>query len=548
MEALRAADPRQVGPYTLEARLGGGGMGQVFLGRSRGGRRVAVKVVRPDLADDPEFRRRFAAEITAARRVGGFHTAQVVDAAPDADPPWMATAYIPGPSLHQAIRDGGPLPAPALGELAAGLAEGLLAVHACDLVHRDLKPGNVILAEDGPRLIDFGIARALDATSATRTHAVLGTPAYMSPEQARGLRVGPESDVFALGAVLAFAGTGRAPFGTGHPDALVYRIVHAEPELSGLASHLVPLVTACLAKDPGDRPDLAHVLDRVAGPAPTAVAPVPSTPAAVAPVPSAPAPVAPVPPAAAPERDVSESRPSTPGSHPDAAGSSSVDGASAATTPVPASVRTVPASAGGRAGVEATAAAVFRSPRRKPVDWWLRGFGVKLLWAAAFLAALAIFAHLINPREGWGFSGPDYLVLGVALAICVGLQVFSPWHSVALDREAVGIRRRDDLTSQSFSIPWAAIARIGLTREGDESRLVVWFQGVLLPAELSAVGPELEGYHDSGGFVVCQPVLGSGANGGERILEPLRAALRAHAGPRYVADPASERALTKAAD
>ncbi|MFG3256062.1 protein kinase [Streptomyces sp. NPDC048172] len=266
MEPLQTGDPRQVGPYRLEGRLGAGGMGQVFLGRSRGGRPVAVKVVRPELAHDEEFRRRLALEVAAARKVGGFYTAQVIEAAPDADPPWMATAYVPGPSLHDAVETHGPLPLRAVTVLAAGLVEGLAAIHACHLVHRDLKPSNVILAEDGPRVIDFGIVRALDAPSLTRSQSVIGTPAFMSPEQAQGREVGPASDVFALGSVLAFSVTGHCPFGTGHPDAVLYRVVHDAPDLSGLPIRLLGTVADCMAKDPARRPTLARLLDEFAVP------------------------------------------------------------------------------------------------------------------------------------------------------------------------------------------------------------------------------------------------------------------------------------------
>ncbi|GAA4607301.1 serine/threonine-protein kinase [Actinoallomurus liliacearum] len=240
-------------------------MGQVYLARSRGGRLVAVKLVRPELASDASFRRRFAQEVAAARRVGGFYTAPVVDADPGADPPWLVTAFISGPSLQQAVDTHGPLPAQAVGVLGAGLAEGLAAIHAAGLVHRDLKPGNIILAADGPRVIDFGIARALDAAQASTT--VLGTPGFMSPEQAGGLRVGPPSDVFALGSVLAFAATGSRPFGTGSAEAVVYRVVHQDPDLSRLPAHLFGLVSACLAKNPEERPSLAEILNRFAGPA-----------------------------------------------------------------------------------------------------------------------------------------------------------------------------------------------------------------------------------------------------------------------------------------
>ncbi|WP_433329223.1 protein kinase domain-containing protein [Spirillospora sp. CA-294931] len=270
MEPLYAVDPRHVGPYRLEARLGSGGMGAVYLGRSRGRRPVAVKVVRPELADDATFRRRFATEITAARKVGGFYTAQVIDADPTANPPWMATAYIGGPSLHQVIEAHGPLPPAAADVLGAGLAEGLAAIHACDLVHRDLKPGNVIIAADGPRVIDFGIARAMDAASYTRPQSVIGTPAFMSPEQALGQEVSPASDVFSLGSVLMFAVTGHSPFGTGHPNAVISRVIHDPPGLAGLPAHLTALVTACLAKNPAARPTVSQILDHFAAPVHTA--------------------------------------------------------------------------------------------------------------------------------------------------------------------------------------------------------------------------------------------------------------------------------------
>ncbi|MCY9783626.1 serine/threonine protein kinase [Nocardiopsis sp. EMB25] len=259
-DPLTDGDPTHAGPYELHARLGGGGMGQVFLGRSPGGHTVAVKVVLPDLARDTEFRRRFASEVRAARQVGGFYTAPVVDADPDADPPWLATAYIPGPTLHTAVVDHGPLPLGSVAVLGAGLAEGLTAVHAQKLVHRDLKPANVILAADGPRLIDFGIARALDTTSHTRTSTVLGTAAFMSPEQAMAQPVSPASDVFSLGCVLAFAATGHSPFGEGPVHAVVFRVVHEEPDLSDLPAPLAALVGACLAKEPDDRPGLEHLL------------------------------------------------------------------------------------------------------------------------------------------------------------------------------------------------------------------------------------------------------------------------------------------------
>ncbi len=268
MDPLQPGDPSEVGGYRLLGRLGSGGMGEVFLGRSPGGRQVAVKLIRRDHTGNEEFRRRFAREVDAARRVGGFHTAPVVDADPDADPPWMVTAYIPGPSLHDAVAASGPLAPRDVRALGAGLAEGLAAIHACGLVHRDLKPGNVILAADGPRIIDFGIARAADVTGMTAVGAVLGTYAYMSPEQVYGTPAGPASDVFALGSVLAFAAAGQAPFGAESVATLVHRITSEPPDLNAVpdAYGLRELLAACLAKDPADRPSLTDVMARLTRP------------------------------------------------------------------------------------------------------------------------------------------------------------------------------------------------------------------------------------------------------------------------------------------
>src|SRR3984893_8194699 len=200
-------------------------MGRVFRGVSAGGRPVAVKVIRAELAADPEFRMRFGREVAAARRVSGLFTAVVVDAGVDGRGAWLATVYVPGPSLHEAIKDHGPLPAGSLLALAAGLAESLSAIHAAGVVHRDLKPSNVLVAGDGPRVIDFGISRAVESTALTQAGLVIGSPGFMSPEQARGHEVGPPTDIFSLGAVLVFAATGQGPFGTGTTASLLYRVV-----------------------------------------------------------------------------------------------------------------------------------------------------------------------------------------------------------------------------------------------------------------------------------------------------------------------------------
>jgi outer membrane protein assembly factor BamB len=260
MEPLQPGDPLVAGPFRLRARLGAGGMGRVFLGYSPAGRSVAVKVCHPEFAADPAFVRRFALEVAAARAVNGLYTAQVVDAGPDDDPPWLATSYVPGPSLLQAVGAHGPLPEAAVWRLAAGLAEALAAVHARGLVHRDLKPTNVLLAADGPRVIDFGIARALDGTSLTATGYTFGTPSYMSPEQAAGRPAGPASDVFALGSTLCFAATGGTPFGDGDPPAVLYRVIRAAPALDSLPAGLRGLIAACLVKDPADRAGLPYIL------------------------------------------------------------------------------------------------------------------------------------------------------------------------------------------------------------------------------------------------------------------------------------------------
>ena len=287
MESLRPGDPVNVGGYQLIGRLGAGGMGQVFLGVSPGGRKVAVKLLHPDHVGTAQFRERFAREIQAARRVGGFHTAPVVDADPDADPPWMVTAYIQGPSLQDAVDGRGPLSAAEVRALGAGLAEGLAAIHGCGLVHRDLKPSNVILAGDGPRIIDFGIARAVGASTMTTAGAVVGTYAYMSPEQARGDPAGPPSDVFSLASTMVFAAVGRPPFGREPMGAVIYRIACEPPDLTGVPEgSFRRLIAECLDKVPANRPDLAVVLARLTGPGLTTAATGAAAPAFGPPPPS----------------------------------------------------------------------------------------------------------------------------------------------------------------------------------------------------------------------------------------------------------------------
>jgi len=257
---LRPGDPELIGPYRLRGRLGAGGMGRVYLGLSPGGRAAAIKVIRAELTQDPEFRARFRREVAVARQVSGLYTAPVLDADADAPEPWLATAYVPGPSLADAVSQHGPLPVPSVLMLAAGLAEALSAIHRAGVVHRDLKPANVLLADDGPRVIDFGISRAAGGGSLTHTGLVVGSPGFMSPEQAEGREVGPPSDIFSLGAVLAFAATGRGPFGSGSTPALVYRVVHDTPQLDLVPAGIRPLIERCLAKDPAARPAAVDLL------------------------------------------------------------------------------------------------------------------------------------------------------------------------------------------------------------------------------------------------------------------------------------------------
>ncbi|MFF9085273.1 serine/threonine-protein kinase [Streptomyces sp. NPDC014991] len=293
----------RIGGYLVERRLGEGGMGTVYLARTRGGRPVALKVAKAELAADPVFRERFRSEVEAARAVGGFHTAPVVDADATGDPLWLATAYIPGPTLAARLAAEGAMDEPRLRALGAALAEALESIHSCGLVHRDLKPGNIIMADDGPRVLDFGIARAVESTRLTATGTAFGTPGFLAPEQALGHDVTGAADVFALGAVLVAAAGGTA-WGEGTPMGLMYRSVHEPPDLSAVPAALADVVAACLAKEPADRPTPSALLDRLTGSAPLPAHPLappypPTTRTAAPPqVPATPPQVSAVPPPA----------------------------------------------------------------------------------------------------------------------------------------------------------------------------------------------------------------------------------------------------------
>ncbi|WP_405622163.1 serine/threonine protein kinase [Streptomyces sp. NBC_01511] len=263
MMRLRREDPRVVGSFRIHRRLGQGGMGVVYLGSDRRGQRVALKVIRPDLAEDQEFRSRFAREVSAARRIRGGCTARLVAADLDADRPWFATQYVPGPSLHDKVAEDGPLSAAEVASVGAALAEGLLAVHEAGVVHRDLKPSNILLSPKGPRIIDFGIAWATGASTLTHVGTAVGSPGFLAPEQVRGAAVTPSTDVFALGATLAYAATADSPFGHGSSEVMLYRVVHEEAQLYGVPDALAPLVRACLAKDPEERPSTLQLSMRL---------------------------------------------------------------------------------------------------------------------------------------------------------------------------------------------------------------------------------------------------------------------------------------------
>ncbi|WP_217166655.1 serine/threonine-protein kinase [Streptomyces sp. AC512_CC834] len=262
MDALKERDPAHIGAYTLLARLGAGGMGQVYLARSPGGRQVAIKVIRDEITDHPEALARFRREVETARTVRSAYTANLIDASLDAAPYWLATEYVSGPTLSKAVEEHGPLPAETCRGLFAALAEGLAAVHGCGVTHRDLKPQNVMLAAQGPQLIDFGIARGAGQTALTEAGFAPGTPGFTAPEVLMRNEVGPAADVFALGATLAYAATGRPPFGAGDPAGVSYRAVHERIDIAGVDPALVVLVEACVAKDPAARPRLDEVIAR----------------------------------------------------------------------------------------------------------------------------------------------------------------------------------------------------------------------------------------------------------------------------------------------
>ncbi|WP_303246548.1 serine/threonine-protein kinase [Streptomyces sp. NA04227] len=356
---LLDGDPRSIGGYQLQGRLGAGGMGVVYRASSLSGRQVAVKVIRPELAQDPGFRDRFRREVAAARQVSGAFTAPVVDADAEAETPWLATLFVPGPSLAERVIQQGPLPVSEVRRLAAGLVEALREIHRVGLIHRDLKPGNVLLAHDGPRVIDFGIARVTDATPLTSTGVAIGTPPFMAPEQFRRGTVSAATDVFSLGSVLVYAATGHGPFDGDHTHAIGFRVVYEEPDLDGLAPELHSLVLPCLDKDAGQRPTLEVLLRALveagqSGEPQSSAPPVPSVLPPATPPPTVPPTVPPVPEAGAPDAHGTQDTgaPTTgPDSEPNAdadtgAGAKTNSAPTPAPTPTPTSAPNSPSDSG----------------------------------------------------------------------------------------------------------------------------------------------------------------------------------------------------------
>ncbi|MFK4693559.1 serine/threonine protein kinase [Streptomyces pristinaespiralis] len=489
MEGLKPTDPQQVGRYRISALLGAGGMGRVFLGRSPSGRLVAVKVVRPELAEDPGFRRRFAQEVAAARKVTGFFTAALVDADPDGSPPWLATAYVPGMALDQAVAAHGPWPTDSVRALGAGLAEALEAIHAAGLVHRDLKPSNVLVAPDGPRVVDFGISVATEATSLTRTGTILGTPGFMAPEQLVGTPVSPATDVFAFGAVLTYAATGTGPFGTGSAQSLNFRIAYEEPRLDQLPGPGLEIIDRCLAKDPADRPTVGELIEELTqltnagGYTPTEVVTeaavwLPDQVARALPA-TVTAPAASVPPTPEPEVTPPASPPAPPvRSRPGVTPSVSAQPTTAApagpatTTPAratgPTPGTTARATKGGAnrppvaAGTEPEPAATARRPRpvrtaenptvtappsalRRALPLWVAGASLVSALSLPFHWATPLFQSLFSTywaySAAWPFGGSWPLALVAVLGVCTCATTLFALHRSPLKPVPSRIRR-----------------------------------------------------------------------------------------------------------
>ncbi|MGA4538799.1 serine/threonine-protein kinase [Uniformispora flossi] len=452
-EALQPGDPAAIGPFRLTARLGAGGMGQVFLGESASGRRVAVKQVRPEIAQDPGFRKRFRREVDLAMKAGGFWTAPVVAADPDAESPWVASQYVPGPALDEHIAAQGPMDEAAVRRLGAGLAEALDSFHRIGLVHRDLKPSNILLLDDGPRVIDFGISKAMEdggGSALTSTGMVVGTPGFMSPEQALGTAVGPASDIFSLASVLVFAATGEPPFGHGASHALLFRVVHAPPRLDGVPPGLVTTLAKCLSKASEERPS-AHEVGAM----------LTETPAPAAGQPAAEIDARGIPVDVRTPSPAPGSAPTAPNPH--AAGAPAqgtyIAPARRVPPPPPAVAPRIPVtpSAVHEFAVQDGGPAVFRRRIRKSA-----------LWAALITAVLCTWTALIGQLLVGVFLSVSAILLGF-LPRLVGALPLLVRSSLRIDARVLQMR----LGGTAFTVTWQDVALVSVSRTGNTLRLTV---------------------------------------------------------------------------
>jgi serine/threonine protein kinase len=478
-------DPAVVGPFVIQARLGSGAMGTVHLARSPGGRLVALKVIRPELADDSGFRARFGREIEAVRKVGGAFTAAVVDADPEAERPWLATEYLPGPTLQQAVDAEGPLRPDGVRYVAAGLAEALVAIHRAGVVHRDLKPSNILLTDNGPRVIDFGIARALEDVNLTATGIVIGTPGYLSPEQITGAPVGPASDLFSLGGVVVFAATGQGPFGRGPLSALMHRVVHEDPRIPPLPDDLAGVVRGCLSRRPEQRPTPAGVLAALSPVHPvqlptatTAQFPTLTPTRVFEPAPSASHFADPPAPAQLPK----ERQPPMP----------------------PAQLPVQPDPVG----------PTFKTSRTWSV--------LMTLWLTFFTVSIGWFS---NSSARMGYDGQALVCWLISL---VGLWMLAWRLPFLFSRKVRLVVSADGLTTtragRTGSIPWSSVSRIRLVGHGRRIWLVVWID----PARAGDLPASRRRFH--GGHRIFPVAQGSTNRRRIRQLGELRAALTWYAG------------------
>jgi hypothetical protein len=515
VQASGTSDPAKIGDYAVLGRLGHGAMGRVYLARSPGGRPVAVKVVRPELADDPGFRERFRHEVASMQAVGGFWTAAVVDVDPDGL--WLATEYVPGPTLLAAVGEHGPLPLPASRRLVAGLAEALRAIHGAGLVHRDLKPANVLLAADGPRVIDFGIAKAMENTGLTATGMFVGTPGFLSPEQIEGRDATPASDVFALGAVLVYAATGSGPFGTGDAPALMYRAVHAEPSLDGVPAELRPLAARCLARSPSSRPTPADLLAEVGTPDAAEWLPGPVR-------------------AMVTEQETELGRPSprpptkayTKAAAPLPFGGRTRTEAPPAATPAPAIGAPPP-------GTAAPGPPHAERPAPAPVP----GQGSRAVFRVSRFSALVIgalatigaFVCLSISQEASAAANGGAGLLFFVLFVLFAVPAVRMWWIIVRPRRWLEVAA-DGLTigrgARTTVLPWAQLARVRIVEDGRRPWLVVWPHVALE----QGVGTEY-----AGGYRVFPVGHERRVNTRRRETRELRAALGWYGGGAYDPSP-----------